>query len=56
MPETAATINIHYVVPKGEKAEEAEKIFGEHSKWMTEFYAGSTEHLISCYVRTAWTH
>ena len=51
-PSTGSTINIAYVVPK-DKADEVEAVFGKHSAWMTTFYAGSTEHLISCYFTKA---
>ena len=47
-----ATINITYVVPK-DKAAEVEATFGQHSAWMSSFYADSTEHLISCYFTKA---
>ena len=51
-PDTAATINIAYVVPK-DKAEEVEACFMKHSAHMEKFYAGSVEHLISCYFTKA---
>ena len=51
-PSTGSTINISYVVPK-DKADEVQAVFGKHSAWMTTFYAGSTEHLISCYFTKA---
>ena len=51
-PATGSTINIAYVVPK-DKADEVAAVFGKHSAWMSGFYAGSTEHLISCYFTKA---
>merc|ERR1719482_2557167 len=51
-PDTGATINIQYIVPK-DVADETEAIFNKHAAWMKEFYADSTEHLISCYFTKA---
>jgi hypothetical protein len=51
-PETVATINIDYVVPK-EKAAEVQAVFEKHAAHMTEHYKGSLEHLISCYFTKA---
>ena len=51
-PATGATINIYYVCPKA-KADEVQAVFGKHSAHMAKYYAGSTEHLISCYFTKA---
>ena len=51
-PETGATINLGYIVPK-DKADEVQAVLDKHSAWMNTFYAGSTEFLISCYFTKA---
>ena len=51
-PETAATINIGYVVPK-EDADRVQGVITKHTEWMKVHYAGSTEKLISCYFTKA---
>ena len=47
-PETGATINISYIVPK-DKADDVQAVLMKHANFMEQFYANSTEHLISCY-------
>ena len=51
-PETAATINIGYIVPK-EDADRVQGVITKHTEWMKVHYAGSTEKLISCYFTKA---